>query len=62
MWYSACHLLTAFTDPPRGEEYWMPTDSRFTHGADLVSYIKSSPEFSSEFCVGVAGHICIYPE
>lgn len=42
-------------DPPRGEEYWIPTDPRFQHALDLVTYIKESPEFSSYFCVGVAG-------
>ncbi len=42
-------------DPPRGAEHWIPTDSRFQHGVDLVRYIKSTPEFA-DFCVGVAGH------
>jgi len=46
----------AFTDPPRGEEEWTPVDPNFTHGVNLVSYIRSSPEFSSHFCIGVAGH------
>ncbi|GBE81900.1 methylenetetrahydrofolate reduct [Sparassis latifolia] len=50
------NILALRGDPPRGEEYWIPTDRRFTHGADLVSYIKSSPEFSSGFCVGVAAY------
>lgn len=48
-------LIYAFADPPRGSEHWIPTDSRFQHGADLVRYIKSTPEFA-HFCVGVAGH------
>jgi methylenetetrahydrofolate reductase (NADPH) len=43
-------------DPPRGEEEWIPVDPNFTHGVDLVSYIRSSREFSSYFCIGVAGH------
>ena len=43
-------------DPPRGEEYWIPTDPRFSHALDLVSYIRSSPEFSDAFSLGVAGH------
>jgi methylenetetrahydrofolate reductase (NADPH) len=47
-----CRLL----DPPRGEEYWIPTDPRFTHAVDLISYIRSSPEFSNAFSLGVAGH------
>lgn len=45
-----------FLDPPKGEEYWIPTDPRFTHAVDLVSYIRSSPEFSDVFSIGVAGH------
>lgn len=48
-------------DPPRGEEYWIPIDPRFTHGVDLVSYIRSSPEFSSDFCLGVAGSLSPKP-
>lgn len=44
------------TDPPRGEEEWIPVDPNFTHGVDLVSYIRSSPEFSSHFCIGVAAY------
>lgn len=43
------------TDPPRGEEYWIPTDPRFQHAEDLVKYIKEHPTFSGHFCVGVAG-------
>lgn len=43
-------------DPPRGEEDWIPTDPRFTHAVDLVTYIKTNPEFSSSFCVGVAAY------
>lgn len=43
------------TDPPRGQEEWIPTDPRFRHGIDLVKLIRSSSEFSSEFCIGVAG-------
>ncbi|KAI5117470.1 hypothetical protein M0805_007175 [Coniferiporia weirii] len=50
------NILALRGDPPRGEEYWMPTDPRFTHAIDLVKYIKSSPEFSSSFCVGVAAY------
>ena len=44
-------------DPPRGEEYWIPTDPRFSHAIDLLSYIKNTPEFASHFCVGVAGRL-----
>ena len=53
-------LELASVDPPRGEEYWTPIDSRFSRGVDLVRYIRSSPEFSPHFCVGVAGNIYIY--
>jgi len=50
------NVLALRGDPPRGEEYWIPTDPRFTHALDLVTYIKSNPEFSSSFCVGVAAY------
>ncbi|TFK54614.1 MTHFR-domain-containing protein [Heliocybe sulcata] len=50
------NILALRGDPPRGEEYWIPTDPRFTHGVDLVSYIRSSAEFSSSFSVGVAAY------
>ncbi|KAG5638981.1 hypothetical protein H0H81_008201 [Sphagnurus paluster] len=43
-------------DPPRGQEAWIPMDPTFQHGIDLVKFIKSSPEFSSEFCIGVAAY------
>lgn len=32
-------------------------DERFTHAVDLVSYIRSTPEFADSFCIGVAGHL-----
>lgn len=44
-------------DPPRGEEEWTPVDDRFAHAVDLVSYIRSTPEFADSFCIGVAGHL-----
>ena len=47
--------LTYSKDPPRGKEEWIPADPRFQHGIDLVSYIRSSPKYSSQFCLGVAG-------
>ena len=47
-------------DPPRGEEYWIPTDPRFKHAVDLVSYIRSGPEFSDTFSIGVAGHFAVF--
>ncbi|KIM79705.1 hypothetical protein PILCRDRAFT_823250 [Piloderma croceum F 1598] len=49
-------ILALRGDPPRGEEEWIPVDPNFTHGVDLVSYIRSSREFSSYFCIGVAGY------
>ena len=42
-------------DPPRGQESWIPIDPRFKHAIDLITYIRSTPEFSSDFCIGVAG-------
>lgn len=42
-------------DPPRGAEYWIPTDPRFVHAKDLVAYIRAEPEYASYFGVGVAG-------
>ncbi|KAG5645575.1 hypothetical protein DXG03_005713 [Asterophora parasitica] len=44
------------TDPPRGQEEWIPIDPRFQHAIDLVKFIRESPEFSSEFCIGVAAY------
>ncbi|KEP53927.1 methylenetetrahydrofolate reductase [Rhizoctonia solani 123E] len=49
-------VLALRGDPPRGEEYWIPTDPRFQHAEDLVTYIKQHPTFASHFCVGVAGY------
>ncbi|KAI0064533.1 methylenetetrahydrofolate reduct [Artomyces pyxidatus] len=50
------NIMALRGDPPRGEEYWIPTDPRFTHGLDLVKYIRSTPEFSDTFSIGVAGY------
>ncbi|TFK30211.1 methylenetetrahydrofolate reduct [Coprinopsis marcescibilis] len=50
------NLLALRGDPPRGEEEWIPSDTRFTHAIDLVSYIRASPEYSSHFCIGVAAY------
>ncbi|KAJ7086012.1 methylenetetrahydrofolate reductase-domain-containing protein [Mycena belliarum] len=50
------NILALRGDPPRGEEEWTPVDARFTHGADLVAYIRSLPEYSSQFCIGVAAY------
>ncbi|KIM55040.1 hypothetical protein SCLCIDRAFT_135459 [Scleroderma citrinum Foug A] len=52
------NILALRGDPPRGQEHWTPIDSRFSRGVDLVRYIRSSPEFSPHFCIGVAA----YPE
>ncbi|KAH9981738.1 methylenetetrahydrofolate reduct [Russula compacta] len=50
------NILALRGDPPRGAEYWIPTDPRFVHALDLVSYIRSSPEFSDAFSLGVAAY------
>jgi methylenetetrahydrofolate reductase (NADPH) len=49
------NILALRGDPARGDEYWIPTDPRFTNAADLVAYIKGTPEYKDYFCVGVAG-------
>ena len=49
-------LLLCLKDPPRGKEEWIPSDPRFTRAVDLVSYIRSVPDYSSWFCIGVAGN------
>ncbi|KAF8333404.1 methylenetetrahydrofolate reductase-domain-containing protein [Amanita rubescens] len=54
--------LDTGTDPPRGSEEWLPIDPNFVHGADLVKYIRSNPEYSPYFCVGVAGYPDGHPE
>lgn len=48
--------LSCLKDPPRGKEEWIPSDPRFTRATDLVSYIRSVPDYSSWFCIGVAGN------
>lgn len=40
-------------DPPRGEEYWIASDSSFQHATDLVRYIRQ--KYGGWFCIGVAG-------
>ena len=50
-----CQADPMTTDPPRGQEEWIPIDPRFQHGIDLVKFIRSEPEFASDFCIGVAG-------
>ncbi|KAH8928371.1 MTHFR-domain-containing protein [Atractiella rhizophila] len=48
--------LRGESDPPRGEESWIPSDPRFQHAIDLVKYLKEHHD--DYFCIGVAG----YPE
>ncbi|KAF5380910.1 hypothetical protein D9615_004169 [Tricholomella constricta] len=50
------NILALRGDPPRGQEEWIPIDPRFQHAIDLVKFIRSSPEFSPEFCIGVAAY------
>ncbi|KAJ3753266.1 methylenetetrahydrofolate reductase-domain-containing protein [Lentinula raphanica] len=52
------NILALRGDPPKGKEEWMPVDTNFQHAIDLVKYIRSHPDFSSSFCIGVAA----YPE
>ncbi|KAF8590028.1 MTHFR-domain-containing protein [Ramaria rubella] len=56
------NILALRGDPPRGSEYWIPTDPRFVHAEDLVSHIRTSPEYSSHFCIGVAGYPDGHPD
>ncbi|KAL0581124.1 methylenetetrahydrofolate reductase 1 [Marasmius crinis-equi] len=56
------NVLALRGDPPRGNEEWIPIDPRFKHGVDLVSYIRSKPEFSSHFCIGVAAYPDGHPD
>ncbi|KAJ7188463.1 methylenetetrahydrofolate reductase-domain-containing protein [Mycena filopes] len=50
------NILALRGDPPRGQEEWTPIDPRFKHSVDLVAYIRSLPEYSSQFCIGVAAY------
>ncbi|PVF94840.1 methylenetetrahydrofolate reduct [Serendipita vermifera] len=50
------NILALRGDPPRGEEYWIPCDPRFSSAADLVKYIKTTPDYRDYFCVGVAAY------
>ncbi|KAJ1664146.1 methylenetetrahydrofolate reductase 1 [Coemansia sp. RSA 1813] len=49
-------ILALRGDPPRGQEYWTPNDSKFQHAIDLVRYIRE--RHGDTFSIGVAG----YPE
>ncbi|KAF5331112.1 hypothetical protein D9619_005950 [Psilocybe cf. subviscida] len=50
------NILALRGDPPRGEEDWIASDPRFTRAIDLVTYIRSVPEYASWFCIGVAAY------
>lgn len=50
------NILALRGDPPRGEESWLPTDTRFQTAVDLIRYIRQ--HHGDYFCIGVAG----YPE
>ncbi|KAK7044270.1 methylenetetrahydrofolate reductase 1 [Paramarasmius palmivorus] len=56
------NILALRGDPPRGKEEWIPIDPRFQHGVDLVTYIKSKPEWRDWFCVGVAAYPDGHPD
>ncbi|KAF9030677.1 methylenetetrahydrofolate reduct [Hymenopellis radicata] len=56
------NILALRGDPPKGKEEWIPIDPRFQHGVDLVSYIRSSSQLSSHFCIGVAGYPDGHPD
>eukprot|EP01112_Ceratiomyxa_fruticulosa_P001734 TRINITY_DN118_c0_g3_i1.p1 TRINITY_DN118_c0_g3~~TRINITY_DN118_c0_g3_i1.p1 ORF type:complete len:590 (-),score=124.48 TRINITY_DN118_c0_g3_i1:117-1886(-) len=49
------NILALRGDPPRGEE-WRPIEGGFSHGVDLVKYIRKT--YGNEFGIAVAG----YPE
>ncbi|KAK9469508.1 methylenetetrahydrofolate reductase-domain-containing protein [Lipomyces arxii] len=51
------NILALRGDPPRGDEYWTPSESQeFLYAVDLVRYIRK--EYGDYFCIGVAA----YPE
>ncbi|KAG8899819.1 hypothetical protein FRB99_006434 [Tulasnella sp. 403] len=54
------NILALRGDPPRGEEYWIPTDPRFMHAVDLVRYIRE--EFGDYFCIGVGAYPDGHPD
>ncbi|EPS96830.1 hypothetical protein FOMPIDRAFT_1167087 [Fomitopsis schrenkii] len=55
-------ILALRGDSPRGQEHWIPTDLRFAHAVDLVKFIKTTPEFASDFCVGVTAYPDGHPD
>ncbi|KAG6880264.1 hypothetical protein C0992_001833 [Termitomyces sp. T32_za158] len=60
--YEYDNLMTMSSDPPRGKEEWIPIDPNFQHAIDLVKFIRSSPEYSEHFCIGVAGQLAFLNE
>ncbi|KAF9647343.1 MTHFR-domain-containing protein [Thelephora ganbajun] len=56
------NILALRGDPPRGQESWISADPRFKHAIDLVTYIRQSKEYSSNFCIGVAAYPDGHPD
>jgi len=50
------NVLALRGDPPRGQEYSVPTTGEFSYAVDLVKYIRKN--YGDWFCIGVAA----YPE
>src|SRR5271156_1949679 len=50
------NILALRGDPPRGQEYWVPSSGEFNYAIDLVNYIRK--KYGDWFCIGVAA----YPE
>jgi len=50
------NILALRGDPPRGQEYSVPSSGEFTYAIDLVKYIRK--KYGDWFCIGVAA----YPE
>lgn len=50
------NILALRGDPPRGQEYWVPSSGEFKYAVDLVKYIRQ--KYGDWFCIGVAA----YPE
>ena len=50
------NILALRGDPPRGQEYWVPSSGEFQYAVDLVKYIRQ--KYGDWFCIGVAA----YPE
>ena len=50
------NILALRGDPPRGQEYWVPSSGEFQYAVDLIKYIRK--KYGDWFCIGVAA----YPE